>query len=165
MATVPLAEKNEQVKMHECIKETILEFLNNHNTMSLATSRDNNPFAASLFYANDGFTIYFLSNPRSVHSLNLSKNPNVAITINKDYSEWRVVNGLQIKGKACKVSQEELPTAIKIYSEKRPFVKFIFGDGNFSPKIADAQFFKVIPETIMFINNEVAFGYKVEIRI
>lgn len=76
-----------------------------------------------------------------------------------------MVNGLQIKGKACKVSQEELPTAIKIYSEKRPFVKFIFGDGNFSPKIADAQFFKVIPETIMFINNEVAFGYKVEIRI
>jgi len=133
--------------------------------MSLATSRDNSPFVASLFYANDGFTVYFLSSPKSEHSINLSRNPSVAITINKDYSEWRKIKGLQIKGKAYKVSQQELPTAMKIYSEKHPFVKFIFGEGNFLPKIDDVQFFKVIPETIRLINNEVAFGYKVEIRL
>ncbi|MBI2485909.1 MAG: pyridoxamine 5'-phosphate oxidase family protein [Deltaproteobacteria bacterium] len=149
----------------KCVNETVLEFLKNHHTMSLATSRDNDPYAASLFYANYEFTIYFLSNPKSDHSLNLSGNPNVAITINKDYSEWRLIKGLQIKGKVCKVSQEELPTAIKIYSEKYPFVQFIFGDRNFSPMIAGAQFFKVIPERIRLVNNEVAFGYKVEIRI
>ena len=165
MATVPIAEKNEQVKMHECIKETILEFLNNHNTMSLATSRDNDPYAASLFYANDGFTIYFLSNPDSDHSINFSQNPSVAITINKDYSEWRMIKGLQIKGRACKVSEDELPAAIKSYSKKHPFVKFICRDGNFTFSVIGVQFFKVIPERIRLIDNEVAFGYKVEIQI
>ncbi|HWP93059.1 MAG TPA: pyridoxamine 5'-phosphate oxidase family protein [Thermodesulfobacteriota bacterium] len=151
--------------MHDRIKETILQFLDNHNTMSLATSRGNNPFAASLFYANDGFTIYFLSNPHSDHSMNFSQNPNVAITINKDYSEWRMIKGLQINGKAYKVSEEELPAAIKSYSKKHPFVKFICRDGNPTFRMAGVRFFKVIPERIRLIDNEVAFGYKVEIRI
>jgi hypothetical protein len=31
--------------------------------------------------------------------------------------------------------------------------------------MAEVQFFKVIPERIRLIDNEVAFGYKVEIRI
>jgi hypothetical protein len=148
-----------------CIKEAILELLNSHHTMSLATSKDNRPFASSLFYANDGFTIYFLSSSKSQHSLNIYQNPEVAITINKDYSEWRKIKGLQIMGKAYKVSKEEIPQAMRVYSEKYPFVKLIPADVNFSLKIADIQFFKVIPETIRLINNEIAFGYKVEIRL
>jgi uncharacterized protein YhbP (UPF0306 family) len=60
--------------------------------------------------------------------MNFSRNPNVAITINKDYSDWRMIKGLQINGKAYKVSEEELPAAIKSYSRKHPFVKFICKD-------------------------------------
>jgi hypothetical protein len=150
---------------HECVRETILELLNRHNTITLATSRDDTPFAASLFYANDGLTIYFISSPKSDHSINLSRNPNVAITINKDHSEWRTIKGLQIKGKAYRVPEEELPKAIKAYSEKHPFVKLFFGDSGFSSRIEDVRFFKVIPETIRLIDNGVAFGYKVEIRL
>jgi hypothetical protein len=147
------------------MKETILQFLGNHNTMSLATSRDNNPFAASLFYANDGFTIYFLSNPNSDHSINFSQNPNVVITINKDYSEWRMIKGLQINGKAYKVSEDELPAAINAYSKKHPFVKSICKDGNSNFSGTEVRFFKVVPERIRLIDNQVAFGFKVEIRI
>lgn len=148
-----------------CIKETILEFLNSHHTMSLSTSKDDRPFAASLFYANDQFTIYFLSSFSSQHAQNLSQNPHVAITINQDYSEWRMIKGLQIRGKAYRVFEEELPVAVNVYSEKHPFVKLILEDRRFSPKVADVQFFKVIPETIRFIDNEIAFGYKVEIQV
>jgi hypothetical protein len=125
------------------MKETLLQFLDNHNTMSLATSRGNNPFAASLFYANDGLIIYFLSNPDSDHSINFSQNPNVAITINQDYSDWRMIKGLQINGKAYKVSEEDLPAAIKSYSKKHPFVKFICRDGNHTFGMAGVQFFKL----------------------
>ena len=165
MVTVRPVEKINNMNGGKNIKETILGFLNNHHTMSLATSRDDCPFAASLFYANDGFIIYFLSSPVSQHSLNLSQNPNVAITINKDYSEWRMIKGLQIIGKADKVPEEELPIVIKTYSEKHSFVRLILWDRNFSSRIVDVGFFKVIPETVRLIDNEVGFGYKVEIHI
>ena len=44
-------------KSNEELKGMVLDYLKTHNTMTLATTRDNRPWAASLFYANDGFTL------------------------------------------------------------------------------------------------------------
>ncbi|MBI4228568.1 MAG: pyridoxamine 5'-phosphate oxidase family protein [Deltaproteobacteria bacterium] len=147
------------------MKETILGFLKEHNTMSLATTKDNFPFAASLFYANYEFTIYFLSSPASQHALNISRNPNVAVTINKDYSEWRMIKGLQIKGKAYEVPRGELEIAERTYAQKYPFLKETLGNKKLFRRAADIKFFKVIPERIRLIDNQIGFGYKVEVRI
>ncbi|GIW47904.1 MAG: pyridoxamine 5'-phosphate oxidase [Deltaproteobacteria bacterium] len=154
-----------EIRERTCIKEAILEMLARHNTMSLATSRDNCPFASSLFYANNGFTIYFLSSPRSQHSINIYRNPQVAITINKDYTEWREIKGLQIRGKAYTVPKEEIPIAVRVYSEKYPFFKLLPLESNLALRLAGVEFFKVVPEVVRLINNEMGFGYKVELRI
>ena len=45
-----------------------------HITMTLATARDDQPRAATVFYANDGFDLYFISDPDSVHSQDLLAN-------------------------------------------------------------------------------------------
>lgn len=90
--------------MESKTKEAVKQFLKEHNTMSLATSYGNSPYAASLFYASDGFVLYFFSRPESRHVINILLNPDIAATINKDYMEWRIIKGLQIRGKACKVS-------------------------------------------------------------
>lgn len=43
------------------MREIVAGFLDVHNTMSLATSRDGSVYVASLFYASYGLTPYFLS--------------------------------------------------------------------------------------------------------
>jgi len=110
------------------LKNVVLEYLKRHNTMTLATAHDNVPWAAAVFYANDGFTLYFISNPSiCLHCHNIAHNHRVAITINKDYafrsqSDWRKVKGIQIEGIAKMLTaEEEISQAVTIYTSKYPF--------------------------------------------
>lgn len=145
------------------MKEEIIEFLDEHNTMSLATSRDNYSYAASLFYVNEGLTLYFLSNPASEHSLNIARNPEVAVTISKDYSDWRTVRGLQIRGKAYKVDEYESERARKVFEEKYPFLPDLLASNKPPRGVWCFVFFKVVPESVRLIDNGVYFGYRAEI--
>lgn len=155
------------------VKESILKFLTLHNTMTLATVRDNLPYAASLFYANDGFNLYFVSSLNSRHSLNIDQIANVSVTINKDYSDsrmWKSIKGLQISGKAHLVPSQDVSAVKNVYFEKYPFAESIFrdrnvGSQNVGSQSADFRFFDIVPESIRLIDNETAFGYKQEISL
>lgn len=142
------------------MKKEIIELLNNHNTMSLATSRDNSSYAASLFYASERLTLYFLSNPASEHSLNIALNPEVAVTINKDHSDWRVVRGLQIRGKSYKVNGDETERAKKVFEKKYPFLTDLLAKNKPPSGVWCFDFFKIVPESIRLIDNRVYFGYR-----
>lgn len=146
-------------------KEAVKQFLKEHNTMSLATSYGNSPYAASLFYASDGFVLYFFSRPESRHVINILLNPNVAATINKDYMEWRIIKGLQIRGKACKVPPAETEPARGVYERKYPFLNEMLTNKKSSIRSAEVNLFKVVPEMIRLIDNDVHFGYKAEFRL
>lgn len=145
------------------MKDIVTEFLLGHNTMSLATSRENSPYAASLFYASDGLTLYFLSSPDSEHSLNISLNPEVGVTISKDHSDWRTVRGLQIMGRAYEVREGEAELARGVFEKKYPFLTELLGSDKLPRGAGHYAFFKVVPETIRFIDNGVYFGYRAEI--
>ena len=43
--------------------QRVLCYLRDHHVATLATSGDQGPWAAAVFYANRGSTIYFLSAP------------------------------------------------------------------------------------------------------
>ncbi len=53
--------------------------------MTIATAKGEISWAAAVLYANDGFTLYFLSDPESRSSKDIAENPVVAITVNEDY--------------------------------------------------------------------------------
>lgn len=144
------------------MEDIVTEFLHGHNTMSLATSRDNYPYAASLFYASDGLTLYFLSNPDSEHSLNISINPKVAVTISTDHADWRTIRGLQIMGRAYEVREEEAELARNVFEKKYPFLTELMGSDKLPRGAGYYVFFKVVPETLRFIDNRVYFGYRAE---
>lgn len=148
--------------------------------MTLATAKDESPWAASVFYANDGFTLYFLSDPESRHSKDIAGNPVVAVTVNEDYHDWRKIKGIQIEGKAELVnSEDEMAKAVATYVEKYPFtaaylklmsspfpsiagylekllnrLPFIPG----LPTTFTARFYKITPAKVRFIDNEKSFG-------
>lgn len=172
------------------LREVVLEYLNKHNTMTLATARDNIPWAATVFYANDGFILYFISNPNSsLHCQNVRRNHHVAITIDEDYplkaaNDWRKVRGIQMEGIAEMLTdKEEIYQAVKAYTGKYPFtsvyLKSIFsfpGVVSFLNKLVEKlkfipdftaspenRFYKVVPTKVWFVNNETSFEERQEV--
>jgi len=143
-------------------EKSVLNFIAKHNTMSLSTVSDEGlPCSASLFYVNKGFIFYFVSGISSLHSRNIASCPLVSITINKDYSDWRLVRGLQIRGRATEVGEVESLKVVSLYFEKYEFMNEVLNDGNISD---DVRFYKVIPEIVRFIDNTRGFGHKEEIK-
>lgn len=147
------------------MREMLAGFLDGHNTMSLATSRDGSVYAASLFYASDGLTLYFLSDPGSAHSVNISLNPEVAVTISKDHSDWKTVCGLQMRGRAYEVPEGESEPARKIFEKKYPFLAGLLGMPDLFRGARGISFYKVAPQTVRLIDNSVHFGYKAELSL
>ena len=62
----------------------ISDFIKKHNTLTLATEKNHEVFAAALFYVSvdKGTSLLFVSNPKSDHIANLEHNHKCAATIN-----------------------------------------------------------------------------------
>jgi hypothetical protein len=151
------------------IRNTILKYMREHNTISLASARHNIPHAATVFYVNIDFDLYFLSSPSSRHGENFSHNPRVSGTINEDYSNWLIIKGIQLEGIVENIGGIlKNKNIAKEYIRKFPNV----ADFLLSPhklglsvarKVAKVRFYKLTPFRIYFINNELGFGHREEI--
>src|SRR5579884_2438627 len=63
------------------LRDRVLAYLRHHNTLTLATWWPDGPWAAALFYVNDGFDLFWLSDPAARHSRNIAQSPRVAVAI------------------------------------------------------------------------------------
>ena len=54
------------------LRDQATAYVEGHNVMTLATHGPEGVWAAAVFYANDGFTLQFLSAPSSRHSRNIA---------------------------------------------------------------------------------------------
>jgi uncharacterized protein len=152
--------------MADPLKQQILEYLLSHNTMTLATCSGDVPWAATVFYASDEFTLYFFSSPDSRHIQNLSANPRVAVTIQEDYKDWRAIKGIQLEGRAVLVDGVlEKAKAMAIYARQYGDVIKLFTDpasGVFYKAFLKVRFYRVEPERLFFIDNQQGFGKRQE---
>ena len=151
------------------LRHTILKYMEEHNTISLATERDGMPHAATVFYVNIGFNLYFLSSPSSRHGENFSHNPRVSGTINEDYSNWLTIKGIQLEGVV-----ENIGGILKNRDISKQYIRKFPNVADFllSPqklgisvarKVAKVKFYKLTPHKIHFINNELGFGHRDEL--
>ena len=167
------------------LREVLLSYIETHNTMTIATSHNNIPWAATVFYANVGFKLFYLSDPDTRHSIELYENSIIAATIYEDYDDYRKIKGMQMEATAKVVSSEdELVEAIRVYIEKFPYVSAYLklmmtpfpkvmgilekaisklpGAPDFNTPFP-AKFYKVIPQKVYWIDNEKSFGKRQEI--
>ncbi len=168
------------------LRQEILKYLEEHNTLTLATFQDGMPWAAALFYANDGFTLYFLSATNTRHVESLTRNPQVAATVNEDYHDWTKIKGIQLEGRAEPVtSEEELGRAVEVYVTKYPFVRHYirFMMSPFPKVVAlldklakklpwapeftatPARFYRIVPTRLWFTDNEKGLGHRDELAL
>ena len=153
------------------LKERIVSFLTQHTTLSLATSGSGGaPAAAAVFYAHDAsLRLYFLSEERTQHGMNLARNPAVAGTIHADGQDWREIRGLQVRGVVAPVPSADLATAALHYVRKYAFVAALLaGDGGaiaLAGPLARARFYCLRPRWYRLIDNGVRFGFKEELAL
>ncbi len=157
--------------MTDADRAAIGRMLAQHHTLTLATSRDGQSWAATVFYASDAaFNLYFVSDERTRHARDMAANPHVAFAIDADVGNWHEVRGLQAEGEAAQVPAGERPAALALYLEKFPAVQALFT----APRSADEQiiaarlrataFWCVRPRLIRLVDNSRGFGFRRELR-
>ncbi len=104
------------IKLKESISEDafleiVVEYLDNHNTLSLATCSEDEPRSTTVEYFNHGLTVYLLAEG-GIKIANLKKNPKVAFTIQDPYNpkeDYFSASGLQVWGVASVFKKNDDP--------------------------------------------------------
>ncbi|MBM4264481.1 MAG: pyridoxamine 5'-phosphate oxidase [Deltaproteobacteria bacterium] len=153
--------------MSDALKQQVYDYLKSHNTMTLATSSGDMPWASTVFYASDELRLYFFSAPESRHCQNFTSNGRVAVTIQEDYGDWREIKGVQLEGRVDLVDGIlEKTKAMAIYARKYPDVIKLFSDPNsgvFYKAFLKVKFYCVTPEKLFYIDNAQGFGKRQEL--
>ncbi|MBI3948911.1 MAG: pyridoxamine 5'-phosphate oxidase family protein [Acidobacteria bacterium] len=152
--------------MSDELRQRVLTYLQSHNVMTLATTGPDGPWVAGLFYVNDGFDLYWLSDPDTRHSRNIVHNPHVAVAIHEDYRDWRIIQGIQMEGAAEQIGMlAQAVRPMKLYLAKYPFL----GDLSHLPldltrALAATRVYKFTPTRVYFIDNTKGLGHREELE-
>lgn len=135
-----------------------LRYLATHNVATLATHGADGVWAAAVFYVNRGFDLFFLSAPRTRHAQHLAENPQLAVTIQEEYADWRGIQGIQLAGVAHRLTGTARADAIAAYAAKYPFIAAA------PPPIARAldkvHWYRIAPDAVYFVDNTRGFGHR-----
>lgn len=139
----------------------IRKTLGRSKTLGLATvGEDGHVHAANVnFVSDDDLNLYWLSKPESMHSAQLSFNPNVAATAYPHFRLPNRIRGVQVRGHACEMKAEEFDTTWKLYRAKFPYA------AAFKNRVQNEdRFYRLSSNWLRLIDNTVAFGFKAETR-
>ena len=146
------------------LRKRVLAYLRAHHVMTLATHGNEGPWAAAVFYANEDFTLYFLSAPKSRHSVNLASSSRIAAAIQEDYADWPQIKGVQLEGVATQLVADEEKQVRALYGEKFPVVgKLSKAPAAIVAAMAKVRWYRIVPERLYFIDNAAGFGHRDEI--
>jgi general stress protein 26 len=133
----------------------IRDYLATHLYLNLATvSPDGTPLAHTVGYAPDGATVYFVTDKNSRKARNIARNPNVAYTVDEDYGDLFSIQGVQMKGRAERITDARtIEKILAMLLHKYPQMKDM-------PENPEYVFYKIIPLEGVFIDNTQGFGHR-----
>ena len=144
--------------MDDAIRSKILELLDQHRIMTIATLRpDGWPQATTVGYVNEGLTLYFLCGLDSQKAANLALDDRVSLTIDHDTPDLMGITGLSMAARAQKVvDRDEANTVLRMLPLKYP--------ENISVPVAmptpeDVHIFRVTPTVISVLDYSKGFGH------
>ena len=104
-------------------KRQIVDLLNEHRIMTIATNREDGwPQATVVSYGNDGLVIYCLIARDSQKYANIRRDPRVSLAIAKDYPQPLQIKGLSIAAPSKSPTKARSITSPK-FSERYPEYK------------------------------------------
>ena len=146
------------------------KLIQKNQAMTLSTALNNQAWAAPVFYVNSGDSFYFFSSPNARHIIEALASGQAACTIYEEGASWQNLMGLQMSGKVLNVpAGVEASKAFFAYIKKFPLVKTFFSDikdigfNDFSTRL-HTKLYCFIPESVLFMDNSVHFGFRTEIK-
>ena len=150
-------------------RQTARRFVDEIATLTLATTGDDRPWAATVFFAADKkFNLFFVSDHRTRHGRETAANDRVAATINPDVDNWNDVRGLQLEGRVEIVRGAGRAKALALYLKKFPQIDALYArpqgehEETIAGRLKAANFYCIRPDFIRVIDNAKGFGYREE---
>lgn len=145
--------------MDEEIRTRILELLDQHRIMTIATLRpDGWPQATTVGYVNEGLTLYFLCGLDSQKAANLARDDRVSLTIDHDTSDLMAITGLSMAAHAqAVVDRDEAEKVLRMLPLKYPEPQNPLPVPMPTPD--DVRIFRVMPTVISVLDYSKGFGY------
>ena len=132
--------------------EKIVNFINKHHVMSLATSADSELSVCNLFYAFDVKEVSFVvaSSDDTTHIQNILKNPNIAGSVVLETKTVGKIQGLQFRGTFSLLESKDLKT---LYFKTFPYALAM------NPKL-----WKIKIDYFKMTDNNLGFGKKIILK-
>ena len=146
--------------MDESLRQKILELLDAHRIMTIATLRpDGWPQATTVGYVNEGMTLWFLCGLDSQKANNLARDNRVSITIDHDTPDLMAITGLSMAARAHRVTdQREAEKVLRLlplkYADAPP------STANMKmPSPDEVALFRLEPEVISVLDYSKGFAH------
>ena len=126
----------------------MVEFINEHHVLSMATVQNDTPVSCSLFYLfiPQEECFIFASDYETEHMKNILQNPDVSAAIHNETKELEHIRGIQIKGMVTNSEERHEHLYLKEY----PYAK----------DIDDKTFWKLKITELKYTDNNLGFGQK-----
>jgi uncharacterized protein YhbP (UPF0306 family) len=138
-------------------RDRALDYLAAHRVMNIATLGTDGLWAAAVFYVSDGFNLYFVSSPSSRHGRNFELHPEVAATVNEDYSDWREIKGVQLEGIVGQVAGSEQASIRGLYARK---FSLEAAPAGIAAAFARVCWYRLAAARAYFVDNAAGFGHR-----
>jgi uncharacterized protein YhbP (UPF0306 family) len=144
----------------ELLNKSISDLLNKHNSLALASIKDNTSYINTGHYGFDEhLKMVVFTQPYTQHSQNIEKNPSVAIAI---WTEPAIpgtdLQGVQLFGECVRVPDNELQEAIDVYTSHNPsFSNLVKVPKDFETAPTESRLYWVKIKSLKLI-DEPAFG-------
>lgn len=134
------------------IDKRIIEFINDHHVLTLATSIDNSPYCANCFYVylEEKNMLVFTSDMETKHVQDVIQNPLVAGSIVLETNIVGKIRGLQFCGHMYKPNEELHKKVKKRYLKRFPVAMLM----KTTLWVIDLTFLK-------YTDNRLGFGKKI----
>ena len=145
--------------MDAAIEKQIVDLLNGHRIMTIATLRpDGWPQATTVGYVNEGMTMWFLCGLDSQKAKNLAHDNRVSLTIDHDTPDIMAITGLSMAARAHRVTDR---TEAKKIIDSMPAK---YADAPAAPSLKmpepeEVALFRVAPELISVLDYTKGFGH------
>ncbi len=166
----PLNDSNKTPTKRE-LNELARRLVAGENTMTIATAKKNQAWAAPVYYVFVKSSFYFLSNPKSRHIAEALHSGQASSTIYVPASTWNEIRGLQMTG-CIKVVTGGLEAiqVLRAYLKKYPFTKSFFNKNapldleSFAERFG-VKLYRFIPTLVYYLDNQIRFAFRTEVTL
>ncbi|MET0709668.1 MAG: pyridoxamine 5'-phosphate oxidase family protein [Tardiphaga sp.] len=142
--------------MKQEFKRQIVELLDSHRIMTIATNRpDGWPQATIVGYANDGLLIYCFIGRKSQKFDNIARDSRVSIAIGNDYPQPLQIKGLSLAAHVTALDDEaEIDRAMELLQQRYPE----YADMP-RPTAAEVAVLRAVPEIVSILDYAKGFAH------